>query len=402
MGLTFPDALFGSWIPEPNKENKDRNAHLIIEQDGQPAFPGIWLTTRNAIGVRSSWFGRGEFDGSTIRVKLDIVRGNGTRFGVLNLRWNGSTLVGAVPMFSQNPWTFTRSGSPSPPAPPPLKEATLDNSYSQIQLINSAGPLNPILAGGLATFRSTPFKVRGTARLLGDATISANGWELGFVQVQIREVNFAEYRGRTVKDGSMLIDRTVLTAQPDCYCRDTSGPAPQVWAKPGTIALGQGSLAQPLILATTLSDEINDSSMLIETNAQLTKERKKPVLNYLARVSKAFRFATVLTAKDPKGTWIPLCFIDWWVRWEVTVSPIYSNPDGAGWRASGNQTGWYSTIQPYSTHLPYLSPRILTLPNTECCNDRTRRIALLAETPKTPRHFDSVVANMDWTPFRKT
>src|SRR5665213_399743 len=65
----------------------------------------------------------------------------------------------------------------------------------------------PAVKGTSMSYTGTPIKAIGEVTLLGSAGDNPAGWQLGFIQLQWIETNWCYYRGHTVNDGSIFIQR---------------------------------------------------------------------------------------------------------------------------------------------------------------------------------------------------
>jgi hypothetical protein len=192
----------------------------------------------------------------------------------------------------------------------------------------------PAVNGASMEYTGTPIKATGEVTLLGARGDSAAGWTLGFVQVQWIETNWCYYRGQTVNDGSIFIQRARPPARPNqacCDCVDASPPSKLFYSTipaHGEIATAAAGAVFPLKLTVSHFDKPSDAVNLVEVNALPASGTPKP--NFLAESQMEFHFCTILSVREPAGKFHHLLSFYWNVHWEATFQPLnFSNPPTA-------------------------------------------------------------------------
>lgn len=169
------------------------------------------------------------------------------------------------------------------------------------------------------SFSASPIDMTASIQLDGKPGDSVANWMLGFIQLKYIGVNFARYRGASVKDGSTLVTRSHST-----LCRDTDKRSTEVWYDSlfsgGAIGpSGTNKLAAKTILPVSgslkvpahLSDQPDRFWEATRPN-RLAGNR----VNYLHYVVSEVFFCTMLVARDPPGTFHMLKHVYWNVIWE--------------------------------------------------------------------------------------
>lgn len=189
----------------------------------------------------------------------------------------------------------------------------------------------PAVSGTSMSYTGTPIQATGEVTLLGAPGDSAAGWTVGFVQVQWIETNWCYYRGQASNDGSIFIQRARPPARPNqacCDCVDGS-PANKLFYSTipahGEIATGAAGDVLPLKLTVSHFDQPADAVNLVEMNAHPASGLAKP--NFLAESQMEFHFCTILSVREPVGTFHHLLSFYWNVHWEATFQPKnFTNP----------------------------------------------------------------------------
>jgi hypothetical protein len=181
------------------------------------------------------------------------------------------------------------------------------------------------IAAGVASFTTQEITTTGSVNLIGSPGDTAAGWARGFFQLQFIETNRARYRGLTAADGSVLVSRDRPPSRLQQLCRDTTLPGQFFYFPPGEpnvtmTVLPAGTVLPPggsLMLAATFFDSPKENYPATQPNASWAPPRA----NLLHSVALGFAFCTVLTAREPGGSFHFLKHFYWNCRWDVHFSP---------------------------------------------------------------------------------
>jgi hypothetical protein len=189
----------------------------------------------------------------------------------------------------------------------------------------------PAVSGSSMSYTGTPIRATGEVTLLGAPGDSAVGWQLGFVQVQWIETNWCYYRGQNANDGSIFIQRARPPARPNQACCDCVNGSPpgklfySIIPAHGEITTGVAAPTFPLKLTVSHFDRPADSVNLVEMNTHAASGGSKP--NFLNESQMEFSFCTVLSVREPGGTFHHLRSFYWNINWEATFQPTnFANP----------------------------------------------------------------------------
>lgn len=214
----------------------------------------------------------------------------------------------------------------------------------------------PIVNGVKMSYTGTPIQATGEVTLLGAPGDSAEGWTVGFVQAQWIETNWCYYRGETVKDGSIFIQRARPPARPNQACCDCVDGSPvdnlfySTIPSQGEIATGTTGDVFPLKLTVSHFDEPQDAVNLVEMNAHPASGAPQP--NFLAESQMEFHFCTILSVRKPAGAFHHLLSFYWNVHWQATFEPTnFTNPP-SGFRISVVQAGSHANVGPVIAGTP--------------------------------------------------
>ena len=269
-------------------------------------------------------------------------------------------------------------------------------------LIRRAGP--PIVAGSAKiTITSRPSVNQPTIDVAhqkakfngsniqadGEVTLTAGGWELGFLQAQWIETNWVHYRGHSVGDGSLLLQRGHPPARARQACRDTVGPVADIWynAVPGQNqnAVVPGGAVFPLKLTAHFFDNPSDDCNLVEVNSLNGAD------NFLREAQFEFHFNTVLSLRETAtGNFHHLLNFFWNAHWQTRFLPAaFTNPAPAAWTitsiAGGNSASVSHVIQGGPTDGRFIG--VLTSAQTQNCNQLFAAAETSVETAGFPgRH----------------
>ena len=138
------------------------------------------------------------------------------------------------------------------------------------------------------------------------------------------ETNWGLYRGKTLADGSVFMQRARAPARPRQACFDANSPgtafygrlgAPLEAAGPGGIDLPTVVQAQPgAALPTKVRVGHWDAPQ--DTFPLTRMSRKTGKMNYLAEAQLEFAFCTLLAAREPNGRMHHLRGLYWNARWQ--------------------------------------------------------------------------------------
>lgn len=164
----------------------------------------------------------------------------------------------------------------------------------------------------------------GTVNFAGASGDLGAGWTVGFVQAQWVETNWALYRGLTVADGSVFVQRARPPARPAQACLDTIGsdlPFYGTAAAPARVPVGGGTAVPfmatlpvaptfPLSVSVLHSDLPSDNFAYEITNGTTGSS------NYLSEAQLEFAFCAMLAVRPPSGSLRLLRGFYWNVAWQ--------------------------------------------------------------------------------------
>lgn len=166
----------------------------------------------------------------------------------------------------------------------------------------------------LAYFTSTEIEATGSVRLLGGRAERATGWEMGFIQAEWCEINWAYYRGLSEPDGSLLLQLGRPPARLMQGCLDASDEIVKgIWYSAEDVAVA-GSRPVPLTLTAEFYDKPGNVYRVVEQNSRTGQA------NYLSEMQNCVHFCTVLAVRDPGGKYQPLASFRWNVRQQANFS----------------------------------------------------------------------------------
>lgn len=156
---------------------------------------------------------------------------------------------------------------------------------------------------------------------------STAGWQIGFIQAQWIETNWAVYRGMTQAAGSVFVQRGRPPARPQQACRDAASASTPFYARVvdgirtpigGTASIPfvanlPPSPSYPSAVEVLHSDLPRDRYPYIRTN-MLTGQ-----INLLRQAQLEFSFCTMFAAIDPAGTTHFLRGFYWNVNWQADL-----------------------------------------------------------------------------------
>lgn len=245
------------------------------------------------------------------------------------------------------------------------------------------------LANSVAVFDSGAMSANGQVTLNGSAGDSTAGWEVGWVQAQWIETNWGYYRGQHNNDGSLFIQRARPPARAAQACRDTSGPVTDIFtdlAAPEWVNSPAGAF--PLIVRVSTTDPPSDSWDLIENNT-LTGQQ-----NFLREAQLEFHFCTVLTVRDPAGTFHHQASFYWNLRWQArfrvgNFASLLGTPWIVNLTAGGNGAAVSGIIRGRPTDARFAG--VLTSAQTNSCNDLFQAATAAVQHPGSPNRRQSRV-----------
>ncbi len=163
-------------------------------------------------------------------------------------------------------------------------------------------------------FCSTPIRMTGSVTLLGNHGDSAQNWEVGFIQAQWVETNWCSYRGKADTDGSIFVQRGRPPARTQQACRDNVEGSlfGEIFynTKVGAneVASGSAGVSFPLVLRV---EHFDSPAEYCPGTLQNTLTGKT---NFLREVQLEFLFCTLLSVRDPAGTFRHMMGIYWNIR----------------------------------------------------------------------------------------
>jgi len=177
----------------------------------------------------------------------------------------------------------------------------------------------------------------GEVKFNGAAGDARAGWQVGWIQAQWIETNWAYYRGQHNTDGSIFLQRGRPPARPRQACRDTSGAVATIFTDPTDLRVLQtlpAAGAFPLLVKVQSNDPPGERYRAVQTNTATGKP------NFIHEIQLEFHFCTVLSVRDPSLNFHHLAHFYWNVHWQYRFHPIAFPPGDASWRieavAGGN------------------------------------------------------------------
>src|SRR5215470_3175659 len=201
--------------------------------------------------------------------------------------------------------------------------AVIKPGSSRIQFGSYPKVLKPTVDHGKARFKSTKITATGSATFTGSQP--ADGWALGFIQVEWVDTNWLYYRGKQNNHGSIFFQRSRPPTRPSKACRDVKKETDiyyEFGGSPPTVIAGD---AFPKTLTVHHFDKPGDSAKAVVKNS-LTGED-----NFLREAQLGFLFCTVLSARDPAGNFHHLKSFYWNVRWQARFLPHNFAAPLSGW-----------------------------------------------------------------------
>ncbi|HEX3876426.1 MAG TPA: hypothetical protein VHW24_05540 [Bryobacteraceae bacterium] len=254
----------------------------------------------------------------------------------------------------------------------------------------------PAVLGRLMAYSASPIQATGEVMLLGEAGDSVAGWSLGFVQVQWIETNWALYRGETIRDGSIFVQRARPPARPNQACCDcVDGSPPELLFYSANPSDGESVIAPvdapfPLKLTVSHYDEPSDLLNLVEANEGPASGKPKP--NFLAESQMEFHFCTILSLREPSGVFHHLQFFYWNVHWQAQFRPASFNDPPDKFKIDVIPAGSSASVGPVYDGAPGDArfAGILTAPPSVSCNQMAT-----TEINAPNRHVAPVWQNFD-------
>jgi hypothetical protein len=247
-------------------------------------------------------------------------------------------------------------------------------------------------------FTGDAIRATGEVTLNGVAGDNATGWTAGFIQAQWVETNWCSYRGQRNSDGSIFIQRGRPPARLAQACRDCvdGSPLNSIFYNTNSghngIAMGgPAGTVFPQRLTFRFYDKPRESCNLVERNSLTGRP------NYLSEAQLEFHFCTVLSVRDPGGTFHHLASFYWNQRWQAKFKPqtfsavptfqIMPVVNGTG-------VGMGGIIRGAPTDARFTG--VLTSPQSQSCNQVFQAArAAVAIVGASNRHESRVWTNFD-------
>lgn len=240
---------------------------------------------------------------------------------------------------------------------------------AKISGISSAQSQIPAMSGGTANFSpSAGMHADGVVQFSGSRGDLPAGWQIGWIQAQWVETNWAEYRGQFDHDGSIFLQRGRPPARPTGACRDTSLAVGTIFTDPSDprefAQLSAGPY--PVTMSVQTNDSPGETYNQIETNSVTGKP------NYLHLVQLEFHFCTVLVVRDPTARFLQQAHFLWNIHWQDRFDPTaFPSPTDAQWKVTavpgGNSSHASAAFQGGTTDPRFAS--VLTTPQSFSCVD---------------------------------
>ncbi len=231
----------------------------------------------------------------------------------------------------------------------------IDDSCISLEFTQKLGPSASEIVGQALRLTVPPIQVdaRLTVKPSSQGEILPMGWEFGFIQLQLSEVNWAYYKGPSSADGSMLVNYGSSEARGTEICRDSKNEG-QIWYTGGGKSSTVESKMDIPLPWTPSTFYFGDSPL--GNYALEYRNPKTKSLNLLEEVRLSLSFLTTLSMRDPKVNFTHLRHFFWTVNWHVRRGPGRPLPKFPllTWRANS-----YSNVQkgapPNAAHRALLS-----------------------------------------------
>jgi hypothetical protein len=248
---------------------------------------------------------------------------------------------------------------------------------AKISAIRAPSADRPTMAGGKVNYNpGIGMHAAGDVKLTGNAGDVRVGWQVGWIQAQWVETNWAEYRGQFDHDGGIFLQRGRAPARPPGACRDTSGVVGTIFTDPTDPTEFQTLPAVgafPIAVHVETNDTPGEGYNQIEMNSLTGKP------NFLHEIQLEFLFCTVLTVRDPILAFHHQGHFFWNVRWQTQFQPTaFPAPTDAQWRvtplgAPGTGAAARGPFGGNPTEAKFTG--VLTTPQVASCVDRATQSA---------------------------
>jgi hypothetical protein len=237
----------------------------------------------------------------------------------------------------------------------------------------------PVFAG----FTCEGISLVGELKLNGAPT-DIEACTLGFIQMQWVETYWLHYRGKTNKDGSMLIQVARPPARPQQICRDCSKESiSKIWVNENDNGTPTDVRSSPLTVFAVLDDTPFEAALLGQVNS-LTGQT-----NLLSEAQIERHFCSILSLQDDTGRFRHQASRYWNVHWQARFKPgDFDDPFKTSWTvtpvAGGNSAAVGATIFGAPSDKRFAGA--ILAPGVPICNDLIKQA-------------DDVIDNL--TPFGK-
>ena len=198
------------------------------------------------------------------------------------------------------------------------------SNSAEIRIVTRPRVLPPVINLADVSFPSSRILCGGSVNFSGAAGDNTAGWLVGWIQAQWIETSWGYYRGQTSNHGSEFHQRARPPARPGQACRDTLGPASDIFYDTGfgLRAPLPGGAAFPRTVNVEFHDTPSEGYAISVNNA-LTQQP-----NFLREVQLELHFAPSSGGKDPSGVFHQLKHIYWNLRWQYRFTPTAFPPGG--------------------------------------------------------------------------
>lgn len=178
-------------------------------------------------------------------------------------------------------------------------EATIEDTAADLAGSRQSLDLGRSVSSGSRQRAAAPTTILASPE--SSALTTPRGWELGWIQLQLSEVNWAYYEGREPKDGSVLFRYDREPARSTGPCRDASAEG-LIWYR-GAFD-GETDVS---VCTTTGRESLPFRMLAIHGDAPsaefdlMVNNRTANATNRLVECELHLRFCTVLTLRKPGG-----------------------------------------------------------------------------------------------------
>lgn len=193
----------------------------------------------------------------------------------------------------------------------------------------------PQVSGANMSFNCSNISAVGSAEIVSLETPTPAGWQLGWMQAEWCETNWAYYRGQTNNDGCSFLQRGRAPARTSRACRDSIAPGAAIYntVTPGHSVQLTAASVLPAVFTANHYDKPSEFFPLQRANTLTGRP------NMLREAQLEFMFCAVLVLISPTGAIHQLSHFYWNVRWQGRFLPSNFANLAAAWTINVNGGG---------------------------------------------------------------